>query len=80
MILLREKITRLSEIFNRRHNVILHRVARTINASRGVLKKPTFITEIRDLSTGKKVECCLYCLSQANRAISPAARYAEAVL
>lgn len=39
MILLREKITRLGEIFNRRHNVILHRVARTINASRGVLKK-----------------------------------------
>lgn len=39
MILLREKITRLSEIFNRRHNVILHRVARTINASRRVLKK-----------------------------------------
>lgn len=67
MILLCEKITRLSEIFNRRHNVILHRVARTINASRRVLKKTTFITEIRDLSTGKKVECCLYCLSQAYR-------------
>ena len=39
MILLCEKNNSLGEIFNRRHNVILHRVARTINASRGVLKK-----------------------------------------
>ena len=32
MILLCEKNNSLGEIFNRRHNVILHRVARTINA------------------------------------------------
>ena len=42
MILLCEKITRLSEIFNRRHNVILPGVGRTINASRRVLKKDDF--------------------------------------
>lgn len=80
MILLREKITRLGEIFNRRHNVILHRVARTINASRGVLKKADFYNRNPRFKHGQKGRVCPYGLSQANRAISPAARYAEAVL
>lgn len=54
MILLREKITRLGEIFNRRHNVILHRVARTINASRRVLKKDDFYNRNPRFKHGQK--------------------------
>lgn len=54
MILLCEKITRLSEIFNRRLNVILPGVGRTINASRRVLKKDDFYNRNPRFKHGQK--------------------------
>ncbi len=80
MILLREKITRLSEIFNRRHNVILHRVARTINASRGVLKKADFYNRNPRFKRGQKGRVLPLWLVTGVPWQSLAARYAEAVL
>ena len=80
MILLREKITRLGEIFNRRHNVILHRVARTINASRGVLKKADFYNRNPRFKHGQKGRVLPLLIVTGVPWQSLAARYAEAVL
>lgn len=80
MILLCEKNNSLGEIFNRRHNVILHRVARTINASRGVLKKADFYNRNPRFKHGQKGRVLPLLLVTGVPWQSLAARYAEAVL